>query len=55
MLVLKRYFLSEIERYKTEKAILEAEVSIQEKVLLSLDDAELLQLYREKVEALQLA
>ncbi|WP_409296742.1 hypothetical protein V1498_02500 [Peribacillus sp. SCS-26] len=45
MLVLKTYYLSEIERYRTEQEVLKADIKIRENELLSMDDTELMELH----------
>jgi hypothetical protein len=50
MIVVKSYFLSEFERYETEKKIVELVEGISEEDLFALDDQELIQKYNECTE-----
>ncbi|MFC4322505.1 hypothetical protein [Litchfieldia salsa] len=47
MLIVKSYFLSEFERFETERKVLELSDGITEEELFALDDQELVQRYNE--------
>ncbi|AIE58845.1 hypothetical protein [Bacillus methanolicus] len=47
MLVLKHYFLSEIERFQKERTVLSVMNDLTEEQVLAMDDRELLEIYNE--------
>ncbi|WP_274856724.1 hypothetical protein [Bacillus methanolicus] len=49
MLILKHYFLSDIERFQKEKIVLDSMKSITEEEVFVMDDRELLEIYNECV------
>jgi hypothetical protein len=50
MLVLKHYFLSEIERFQKERAVLRSINELTEEEVFAMDDRELLEIYNECVQ-----
>lgn len=47
-MIIKHYFLNELERETYEKKVVEQDAALQEEAILELDDRELLELYESK-------
>lgn len=47
-MIIKHYFLNELERETYEKKVLEQDATLHEAAILELDDRELLELYESK-------
>lgn len=47
-MIIKHYFLNEVERETYEKKVLELDAALHEAAVLELDDRELLELYESK-------
>lgn len=48
VMIIKHYFLNELERETYEKKVVEQDAALQEEAILELDDRELLELYESK-------